>query len=160
VSGNDPFGVLGLEARFGIDRGEVERAYLARIGASHPDIAGADAERDGASLNEARAALLDDESRARVLLARLDPAGERKHTDLPDGFLMETMAWREALEGADPDEIRETLDELRSRRGELIKEAGTILDSEGAGSPESVEELYRTLNAWRFIERLLEQAPG
>lgn len=110
----DAFDMLGLPPRFDLEAGAVERAYLARLTAAHPDHAGDEPVEasgdepgpDAAGLNAARAVLLDAEQRARALLSRrareagVDGRRLEEDRSLPEGFLPTIMAAREALDAA------------------------------------------------------------
>ncbi len=170
----DPFDVLALPPRFGLDGATIERAYLARAAAIHPDLADPDAEvqadaaRRSAALNTARAALLDPERRAIALLARMGGPSASESRELPDGFLMDMMQTRERIE----EELAENPDEARPRwrgwasdqRDRHAAEVASLFES-AEHDAEVLAEIRRRLNAWRYIERLAEQlelddAPG
>ncbi|MDQ7014070.1 MAG: iron-sulfur cluster co-chaperone HscB C-terminal domain-containing protein [Planctomycetota bacterium] len=205
---SDPFDTLGFEARFDLDPADIQRAYLLRAAACHPDLVGADpervaeADRRSAALNTAKATLLDPETRARALLERLGGGGGGGLGDgreLPDGFLMEIMETRMAVEEAadsgDAAEMARWRDWVAAEReryierlgglfaavqevqevqevgdvgemGEVVEmgdvvEVGDVGVKEGVGGasvpPENLAEIQRQLNAWRYIERMLEQ---
>jgi molecular chaperone HscB len=160
----DSFDTLGLSPRFDLEREEIDRAYLARSGALHPDLARGDAEapRKMAALNHAKRTLEDPERRARALLTRLAGAGGDQDRALPPGFLAEMMEMREEIEAAvesgNPAVRRKWEAWAEERRHEAIAEVGALFA--GLSSPPSAEQLraIRTrLNAWRYIERLIEQ---
>jgi molecular chaperone HscB len=104
---SDHFDRLGLPRRFVIDAGELERAYLARSRAVHPDyhLAGPSADL-GASLelsaavNEAYNTLRDPFTRAEHLLALEGGPGPGEQKDVPPAFLMEVLDLREQVEAA------------------------------------------------------------
>jgi molecular chaperone HscB len=161
----DAFDILGLSARFDLEAPEIQRAYLARSAGLHPDIAAGDSEaqRTMAVLNDARRSLEDPERRARVLLTRLGGPGPDDRS-LPPAFLMEMMEVREAVEDAMADEgkregARRTWEGwAEERRKEAIAEIGGMFGS--LSDPPGSEELRAIrmrLNAWRYIERLIEQ---
>lgn len=167
----DPFTLLGLPARFDLDPAPIEQAYLARAAAVHPDLAGDDptraaqAAREAAALNDAKATLLDPEARARALLSLLaagdaSPGGR----DLPDGFLMEIMQTRMELESAvaegDAEAIARWREWAAAERRSYIDRIGALFA--GLSQPPNEPDLStigRRLNAWRYIERLIEQLP-
>lgn len=165
---DDPFDVLGLPARFDLDPALVRRAWLERSAAEHPDRAGgAEAEATGgaARLNEARAALADPERRAIALLRRL--AGARAaeilaDRTLPEGFLRGVMDLRERLEAERAEggaaAVERMLTEAEGVRRAHIDRAGALFGALGAEpAPERLLEIRRELNAWRYVERLIEQ---
>ena len=167
---NDPFETLGLPCRFDLDSGLVRRAWLQASAALHPDRAGGDPleeagiARRSAFLNSARRTLDDPERRAEALLRLLGGQAKEEDKSLPDGFLMEMMSVREELEAAAGDPGR--LDELErwanAQRAGFIDRVGgqfaKCADSPDAGVMASIR---MELNAWRYIERMLEQIhPG
>ena len=164
----DPFSILGLPRTFDIDTGAVRRAYLARSSEVHPDLAAGDPEaaRGMAALNEARAVLENPEKRANALLALLGGPRSDQDRSLPEGFLFEIMETRQEIEGA----VKEGRPEERGRWERWAEEQRRAATEEvsrlfsALSSPPGAGELgaIRTrLNAWRYIERLIEQLdPG
>ena len=152
---DDPFSMLGLPRRFDLDAGDVERAYLARAAALHPDLAGGgDPTRDSALLNDARRTLLDPEARARTLV------GGQTGKDLPDGFLEQVMMTRmeveaELAEGGPAARAR-WQDWADERRAERLGRLSELLGA-GEPSPEACARARVELNALRYVERLIEQ---
>lgn len=157
----DPFAVLGLPRSFEIDEGTLHRAWLSRSAALHPDRAGDDEANAEAvaDLNRARATLRDPERRANALLRLL--GGPRKEEDrsLPDGLLTEMLEVREEMES----DLAESGDTARAkweawageRRAGHIERVGELFA--GPATPESLREIRRELNAWRYTERMIEQ---
>lgn len=171
----DPFDVLGLPARFDLQELEIDAAYLARAAVYHPDLVG-DAEEAGramARLNDAKRALLDAERRAVALLERLGGPGQSADKSLPPGFLMDMMEHRTAMEEelsqADP-QARGTAQRKweswgQERRREEIARVGELFASleasdDAAARASAVASIRTRLNAWRYVERLLEQVRG
>lgn len=166
-AGTEPFATLGLPVAFGITKQQIESAYLARIAAAHPDHAGDVSGGDGsdaAALNDARRALRDDETRANlVLIARGGPSSAQDDS-LPDGFLMEIMDARMAIEEAiaegGPEERDTWFGWAKQRTESLGATVGVLLDAEDQSDDERAERfrtIRRALNAWRYYERLIEQ---
>ncbi|MFG0259012.1 MAG: iron-sulfur cluster co-chaperone HscB C-terminal domain-containing protein [Phycisphaerales bacterium JB041] len=166
----DPFETLGLEPCFDLDEADIQRAYLARAAACHPDLVGADPERAAdaarlsAALNRARAVLADPEDRAHALLERLG-GGTGDQRELPEGFLMEMMETRMEVEAAaesgDAAELHRWREWARTERSRYIERLGGMFADLGAPpAPDAVQEIRRELNAWRYIERMLEQIRG
>lgn len=161
----DAFEALGLPPRFDLSPAEVEQAYLSAVGGVHPDIGGGapmgSGSSDAASINDARRVLIDPERRAEALLARLGgPAKEDR--SLPDGFLMEVMELRQQIEAdlaADGAAARTRWEAWAAeRRQERIASVGALFA--GLSDPPRQEELAQIrveLNAWRYLERLIEQ---
>jgi DnaJ-domain-containing protein 1 len=160
-----PFGLLGLPARFDLPDQAVESAFLARLGAVHPDLAGEDAAHDAAALTEARATLADPEKRASALLACLGGPGASDDRSLPDGFLMDIMKLRETAEAdlAEDGDARARWGDLAAQRRAAHIERVAALFAELPDPPplERLAEIRLELNAWRYTERLIEQLdPG
>jgi len=164
----DAFDLLGLEPRFDLDRTAVDRAYFARSARLHPDVAAGspDAAREMAELNKAKATLESPERRADALLKRLGGPSREDHKVLPPGFLMEIMEVREAIESAvsSPDPVGKERaraqweDWAEEQRRAAMKEVGQLFAAAG-GNPdrEALAAIRTRLNAWRYIERLIEQ---
>lgn len=164
----DAFDTLNIPARFDVDEAAVQRAYLAGVAASHPDLAGdtpraAEAARRAAVLNRARAELLDPETRARALLRRLGAAGEGDERELPEGFLEHMLQTRmemeEAVEGGDAAEVARLRAWAEQERGRHIERVGRLFARAlpGPAGAGQIQEIRRELNAWRYIERMIEQ---
>lgn len=166
----DAFDTLGLPARFDLDPARIQRAFLQRTAGLHPDHgARPEDEAASASLNAARAVLDDPEQRAGALLSRLGGPSKEQDRSLPDGFLMEMMEVRERIEAErkDPDarERWEDWGESR-RRGHMERVKNLFAQATGPEGgpplpqgPEAsvLKAIRRELNAWRYIERMLEQ---
>ena len=104
---DDFFHRLGLPRRFAVDAGELERAYLARSRAAHPDyhLAGSSADLNAslelsAALNEAYNTLRDPLARAEHLLALEGGPSAAEHKQMPPAFLAEMLDAREEIEAA------------------------------------------------------------
>ncbi len=160
----DPFTALGLEPRFDLARDHIEASYLARVASQHPDAASTEhaGHARAADLNDARAVLLDPERRAGALLARLGGPAPEKDKSLPPAFLAEMMEIRENLEdarqGTDPAMLDHSREWSRQRRAAMIQEvAGLFASLPPSPAPAALGAVRRTLNAWRYIERMIEQ---
>jgi molecular chaperone HscB len=161
----DAFDILGLPAKFDLTAAEIQRAYLARITSLHPDARGGIEDPEVARLNAAKQTLDDPESRASTLLTRLGGASKEQDRSLPDGFLMRMMAAREALDEAKAAgrtaEVDRFVDEAEREREGHIREVGRLFGAAAGGDRGALKAIRRELNAWRYIERLLEQVgPG
>lgn len=160
---SNPFQTLGLPERFDLDAAAVERAYLARISALHPDLSGAadpdEQDRLAAALNDAKAELLDAERRAEALLALRGGPGKSDDKTLPPGFLMEILEVREEMEAdlaTDAAGARAKWDAWASaRRTGHAAELAPLLD--GAPTTEGLRRARLILNQWRYVERMLER---
>lgn len=158
----DPFDQLGLAPAFDLDPAALERAYLARSAALHPDLAAgdADAARRSALLNQSKRTLEDPERRADALLTRLGGPAREQHKALPDGFLAEIMETREAVEeaGRDPEARARWETWAEERRREHIAVVSGLFKALGERpGPAALAAIRTRLNAWRYIERLIEQ---
>ncbi|MBN8597172.1 MAG: DnaJ domain-containing protein [Planctomycetes bacterium] len=160
----DPFQILGLSPRFDLDESAIRRAYLARVSAIHPDLAGAEtAQPNGqdasAELNHAREILTNPETRATALLAVLGGPTKEADKSLPPGFLMDIMETREAIEASlagDQSERARWLAWGIAQRQAFTAQVRAQFAA-AAHSPDSLRQIRTTLNAWRYIERLIEQ---
>lgn len=172
---DDPFALLGLPRRFDVEPALVNAAHRRRAASLHPDrvvdpILQAEAAAEMARLNEARATLLDDERRANALLILLGGASKETDKSLPDGFLVDMMEARQEMEAdlesddsikAEPKAKWEAWGEARRHEhraavADLFKKAQEDGDARAA----ALKEIRTRLNAWRYIERLLEQIDG
>ncbi|MDX9910910.1 MAG: DnaJ domain-containing protein [Phycisphaerales bacterium] len=172
----DAFDRLGIAPQFWVDQSRVQAAYLAAVARVHPDLARGDpdAAARSAELNDALATLMDDERRARAIIHRFWGTEALAGRELPDGFLVDIMGIREEAEsdlasggGAALVRWRERAGAMRAERmgevGRLIDEL-TEARTAGEASPREAEllrEVREQLNAWRYVERMLEQIePG
>lgn len=169
----DPFSILELPPRFDLEPADVRRAYRRLAGPLHPDriadpLEQADAARRVARLTAARDALLDDEARANALLVRLGGPAPEDDRSLPDDFLMEMMEVRDRLESArssgDAAERQALEDWARDERAGYRDQIAALFaphdasDGEPAPLPsDAASEIRQLLNAWRYIERMIEQ---
>lgn len=159
---SDPFDVLGIEASFPVDEGALRQAWLKATARHHPDRASDpdEAHRRLAQVNEAYRTLSDPERAAGALLTRLGGPGADRHKALPDGFLMEMLEVRDQLEEAkrsrDPEDIAR-LEEWADRQRAMWIERVDELFRAHSESDDRRDEIRESLNAWRYIERLIEQ---
>jgi len=160
----DPFDVLGLAPTFDIEPGLIRSTYLEEMARIHPDLARGDDEaaRRAARLNQAREVLDNPETRAGALLRRLGGAEKDADKSLPPGFLMDMMQTREAIEESVPEERpRWHAWAAKEREGYIARLSQHFKAAMPDPSPEHLGEIRRELNAWRYIERLIEQVdPG
>lgn len=159
----DAYDTLGIEPRFDVDEAAVQRAWLRAAARCHPDRAAdpAEAVRRTALLNDARAALLDPERRAETLLRRRGAPGTPDNT-LPDGFLAEILEVREGLSEAQEAGNEAGLAAFQEwaaqrRRAYIDDVRRRFASMSEPGRPDEFAGVRRTLNAWRYIERMLEQ---
>ena len=126
----DFFTRLGLPRRFVVDTGELEREYLARSRAVHPDFHTAGATADlaasldvSAALNEAYTTLRDPFTRAEYLLALEGGPSAAEHKQMAPAFLAEMLEAREKLE-----EVRSAANTCSAGVVELAEEFGSRYD--------------------------------
>ncbi len=158
----DAFDILGLPPKFDLTPGDLTRAYLARSALLHPDIAAdaAEAAQQMALLNQARRTVEDPERRANALLARLGGPSKEQNRGLLPGFLAEMMHTREEIEGAAGNPVARATWEAWAldRRREATAEVGAMFKALGASpAPDQLAAIRVRLNAWRYVERLIEQ---
>lgn len=158
----DPFDMLGLEPRFDLESGVIRRAYLARVAMVHPDAARGDDLRSTAELNLAKQVLEDPERRANLLLSRLGGPSKEGDKSLPDGFLAGTMEMRERIEEAlatDESGSRERVqaEAIELRAGHVRRVSDLFRSAISSPSEATLRSIRMELNAWRYIERLIEQ---
>lgn len=162
---------LGLEESYSIDPPALESRFQQLVVELHPDFyTSADrreqhqSEISSALLNRAVETLRDPVSRANYLLPRLahgTPLDERR---LPPGFLEEMFVLQESLDdlldsGA-PEAIGRTRTELQERYQTLLSDLPKhFRQAEAATEPEPLQALQTTLNAERYLRRLLERFP-
>lgn len=109
----------------------------------------------------------DPESRANVLLGLLGGPTKEEDRSLPPGFLMEMMESRERLESArgsgdEAEMARWTAWAEGQRVGHIAAVKALFAEVEGAGGAGEAKRkaIRMRLNAWRYIERMLEQVDG
>lgn len=154
------FTLLGLPERFSIEKKEIEDAWRQRLALVHPDrfaAAGAAAQRVAeqwaSRLNDAKVELLNDATRAKILLAAKGvDLDEERDTKMPADFLLKQFEYRERIDGG---EGKTVLSEIKEERATLIKTISTTLDKE--------VDLERARDAVRkllFVEKLEVEASG
>jgi len=158
--GLDPFDTLGIAPRFDVSAEEARRAWLARSLAAHPDRAGEAGREETARLNEAKRALEDPERRADALVLRLGGPAKEAEKGLPDGFLLEIMELREGLEAAqaegDAAAVERHLATAERERAARMARVAELFAGEIDRA--ALRAIRVELNAWRYLERMIEQA--
>ncbi len=164
---SDAFAVLGLVRSYALTPAQIEAAYLSRAASVHPDLVGGDADeaaRLAARLNEAKSTLEDPERRANLLLGLLGGPSKDADKSLPAGFLMEIMETRQEIEGAmgDPARVAHWKGWASHQRAQYQTRVASLFGPAGHIPDQATLKSIRTeLNAWRYIERLIEQLdPG
>ncbi|MFD0666112.1 Fe-S protein assembly co-chaperone HscB [Ramlibacter sp. MAHUQ-53] len=154
---DDDFTLFGLPPRFHQDRAAIDARWKELQREAHPDrfaAQGAAAQRVAMQwsvrINEAYQRLKNPLHRAAYLCEqRGAPINAESNTAMPARFLMEQMAWREALEEAETEADLDTLsDQLAGSRSEVLRDIERLLDEAGdaAGAAQQVRALM-------FIER-------
>ena len=169
---SDHFERLGLPRRFSVDPASVEREYLARSRAVHPDFhqLGSSAEQKAsldqtAALNEAYLALKDPFRRAEYLLTLLGGPTAQAEKNLDQNFLMDMLDMRERIEEArgsgNTTAIRSLETELAGIQKHRIHEIASQFDRFDSLPIDHAEraillvEIRRGLNAVRTIQSLI-----
>ncbi len=165
---------LGLARRFALDPAEVERNYLARSRALHPDyhqLAAGSEQRASleltAALNEAYATLRQPFRRAEYMLALEGGPTAAEHKEMAAEFLEEMLELRleiEELRESGPTEsparaamarrLTERGDRLAAEIGELFTKLEAMPPKDGRRR-DVVVLLRKALNASKYVEGLL-----
>jgi molecular chaperone HscB len=163
----NPFAVLGISPGFDLDPMAIDRAYRARAARAHPDLEAPSPSSDSGdasieALNRARAALVYPERRADARRVAMGGPAASVEKGLPDGFLMEIMQTRMEIEAAVGDDAEIArweawAEEERERYIERVSALFARLPVEEREQLAARTEVRRVLNAWRYIERLIEQ---
>lgn len=166
----DHFARLGLPRRFALGADELERAYLARSRAVHPDyhLDGATADRDAslelsALLNEAHATLRDPFARAEYLLALSGGPTAAEQKQVPPAFLAEMLDAREEVEAARGNDARTRALEsaFGSRFDTLMAEVAShfaqleAVPKGDAGRANLLAKVRACLNAAKYVRGLM-----
>jgi len=165
---------LGLPVRFDVDPAEVERGYLARSRALHPDFHGqtTDAEQRAslemtAALNESYAVLRDPFRRAEYLLSLSGGPSAAEFKEMAPAFLEEMLDLRLEIEelrqagGADSPGRLEMEARLTRRNIALLDDLSRHFVRLAKLGPDDAQrrsvllDVRRTLNAAKYIQGLL-----
>lgn len=157
----NPFELFGLEKKFSIDLDALTAAHERAILKVHPDrFAGRPAaerrvaEQWSARINEAYAVLSDDVKRASLLCEMAGhPVDAETDTRMPMDFLLEQMAWREALESASSEEAKAL---VRAKAEGRYSETCTQLEK-AIDEKADWKAAYDLTRRLMFIHRFLEQ---
>jgi molecular chaperone HscB len=156
LADND-FSLFGLPERFAQDRAAIDARWKELQREAHPDrfaAQGAAAQRVAMQwsvrINEAYQRLKDPLKRAAYLCELRGAAIDaERNTAMPTQFLMEQMAWREALDEADSEaDVDAVAERLHQARAQVLADIERLLDHEGdaAAAAQQVRSLM-------FIER-------
>ena len=167
---SDYFDRLGFPRRFALDAGELERAYLARSRAVHPDyhLAGSDAElaaslEASAALNEAYNTLRDPFTRANYLLTLEGGPTASEHKQMPTAFLAEMLEAREQVEQArgNAAAVARLDADFGQRFAGLLAQVGELFTRHEHQSPATatqpnlLPQIRSLLNAAKYVRGLL-----
>jgi molecular chaperone HscB len=165
---DDDFALFGLPRRFTLDRSALDARWRALQAEAHPDrfaAEGASAQRVAMQwsmrLNEAHRRLKDPLARASYLCELHGaPVRAEDNTAMPAAFLMQQMAWREALDDAADLPAVEALDaEVRADERRRFDTVSALLDAPAADAAAAAAEVRALMFVARFrqdIARRLE----
>lgn len=165
---NDPFDLLGIEARFDLDLGKVERTHRELSRALHPDrFANAppgerrEALSRAVAVNEAWRVLRDPVRRAEALLAlRAREGGETENSAADAEFLMDMMELREELATAKSKrDLRKVRVIAEATRARARATEARLAESFAAPTDErALANTRRLLGELRYHVRMLDEA--
>lgn len=155
--GDDDFALLGLPRHFALDRDELDRRWREVQAKVHPDrftTEGAAAQRVAMQwsvrVNEAYRRLREPLARAAYLCELQGvPVRAEDNTAMPADFLMQQMAWREALDEADDAAAVQALDAVvGADQAQRLAAVASALDE--TGDPQRAAAQVRAL---MFVQR-------
>lgn len=164
---DDDFTLFGLPQRHALDRADLDQRWRDLQSQVHPDrfaSEGAAAQRIAMQwavrVNEAYQRLKDPLKRGAYLCElRGAPIQAENNTAMPGAFLMQQMAWREALdEAADGDAVQQLDDTVAGEERSLLAALGRTLD-EQADAVAAAQQVRALMFVARFradIGRRLE----
>ena len=162
----DPFAILKVPHDFDLTNAAIEAAYLRCIAAVHPDSAESGAaDTEMARLNDARSILLKPESRANALLDSLGGPSAKACPELPPAYLLEILEQSMEIEeelASDPVAARPKWTAwANDERNKILAAVAPLFAQASPKEGKILRDLRTGLNAWRYIERLLERLdPG
>lgn len=154
---DNDFVLFDLPEQFALDRSDLDGRWRRLQASAHPDKFAAEgaasqrlAMQWSVRINEAYGRLREPLSRAAYLCElRGVPIAANSNTAMPPEFLMQQMAWREALDDSPSDAELAALDsQVRAAEAELFAQVTTLLDEQSA--PVLAAERVRAL---MFIQR-------
>jgi molecular chaperone HscB len=161
---DDDFTLFGLPPKFALDRAQLDEQWRRLQAATHPDrfaSEGAAAQRVAMQwavrVNQAYQRLKDPMHRAAYLCESRGASVEaERNTAMPAHFLMQQMAWREALEDArDPQAVLALEAELESQQQTALADAARLLDE--ANQPAAAAQQVRALMFMRRFRQDIER---
>jgi len=163
---DDDFTLFGLPRRFAVSAAELDERWRALQAQVHPDrfaAQGAAAQRVAMQwsvrVNEAHRRLKDPLQRAAYLCALQGGGIEAEsNTRMPAEFLMQQMAWREALDEAHSAQALEHLeDEVREESRRMQASLGQSLD-ERADWQQAAEQVRALMFVQKFLQDVARRA--
>ncbi len=136
---DNDFVLFGLPERFALDRADLDARWRRLQASVHPDKFAADgaaaqrvAMQWSVRVNEAYRRLREPLTRAAYLCElRGAPIDAERNTAMPADFLMQQMAWREALDDARGErEVETLLSEVRRTEAALLAQLSGLLDEQ------------------------------
>ena len=159
---DDDFTLFGLPRRFALDRVALDAQWLALQARVHPDrFAGEGASSQRLAMqwavrvNEAYQRLKDPLKRGAYLCELRGAAIQAENnTAMPGAFLMQQMAWREALDDAGHDvaAVQALDDEVQVDESKLLATLGQTLDGDGDASAQALAAAQQ-VRALMFVAR-------
>ena len=159
---DDDFTLFGLPRRFALDRAALDAQWLALQAQVHPDrFAGQGAASQRLAMqwavrvNEAYQRLKDPLKRGAYLCElRGAPIQADNNTAMPRAFLMQQMAWREALDdaGSDAAAVESLDDAVQADERKLLATLGQTLDGEGDAAAQA-QAAAQQVRALMFVAR-------
>lgn len=158
---DDPFTLFGLPQRMALDRAALDERWRRLQAEVHPDRFAAEgaasqrlAMQWAVRVNEAHATLKDPLKRAACLVElRGVPIDAERNTAMPAEFLMQQMAWREALDEADgAAQVQALADEVARHEVSTVAQVQALLDE--AHDPASATlQAAALVRALMFLQR-------
>lgn len=164
---DDDFTLFGVPERFALDSAQLDRRWRELQTEVHPDrfaAQGAAAQRIAMQwsvrVNQAYQRLKDPLKRAAYLCERRGtPVDAERNTAMPHEFLMQQMAWREALDEANDSASVQALDaQVAAQEQALLSRLRSSFD-ENADAAAAAEQLRALMFVVRFrqdVDRRLE----
>ena len=159
---DDDFMLFGLQRRFALDRAALDAQWLALQARVHPDrFAGEGASSQRLAMqwavrvNEAYQRLKDPLKRGAYLCELRGAAIQAENnTAMPGAFLMQQMAWREALDdaGKAAAAVQALDDEVQADESKLLATLGQTLDGDGDASVQALAAAQQ-VRALMFVAR-------
>lgn len=164
---DDDFTLFGLPERFAIDAALLEQRRRELQSQVHPDrfaAQGAAAQRIAMQwsvrVNEAYRRLKDPLKRAAYLCERRGAAVDaERNTAMPREFLLQQMAWREALDDAADNAAVQALDaQVAAHEGQLLSQLQCSLDvkADASGAAQQLRALMFVARFRREVDERLD----